>query len=174
MILLDTNILLRYVSRTDPSCLTVRSIIRSLVNSGETLCVVPQNLYEFWAVATRPINVNGLGLSIAGTDQEISDFLTAYKFLGDVPQLFVEWRSLVRAYNCQGKASYDARLVAAMRTHGVNRILPYFQYQRFRTLSWAFHSRSCGTRRAGAARYHAVTINDLDGRASRGRQDQSK
>ena len=55
MILLDTNILLRYAWAADPAVATVDTVINTLHASGEGLCVVPQNVYEFWATATRPI-----------------------------------------------------------------------------------------------------------------------
>jgi predicted nucleic acid-binding protein len=90
VILLDTNILLRYVSRTDPSHRLVRSIVRGLLSSGDILCVVPQNIYEFWAVATRPLSVNGLGLSVAETDTEFADIVATFRFLPDLPGLFAE------------------------------------------------------------------------------------
>ena len=64
MILLDTNILLRNARVTDPDFATVDTAINKLHADGEILCVVPQNIYEFWAVATRPAVANGLGLSI--------------------------------------------------------------------------------------------------------------
>ena len=53
MILLDTNILLRYARTTDPDFATVDSAVNTLRAKGEVLCVVPQNIYEFWATATR-------------------------------------------------------------------------------------------------------------------------
>lgn len=53
MVLLDTNILLRYTSAADPAYVTVDKAINTLHASGEVLCVVPQNLYEFWATAER-------------------------------------------------------------------------------------------------------------------------
>jgi hypothetical protein len=36
--------------------------IATLRASSETLCVAPQNLVEFWAVATRLTERNGLGM----------------------------------------------------------------------------------------------------------------
>jgi predicted nucleic acid-binding protein len=33
------------------------------------------------------------------------------------------WEALVVAHACHGRVSYDARLVAAMRTHGITRLL---------------------------------------------------
>ena len=32
---------------------------------GHTLCLVPQNLYEFWVVCTRPLANNGYKLPLA-------------------------------------------------------------------------------------------------------------
>jgi hypothetical protein len=45
LILLDTNILLRYARVADPAFATVDTAINTLHTSGETLCIVPQNVY---------------------------------------------------------------------------------------------------------------------------------
>jgi hypothetical protein len=54
LILLDTNIVLRYARTADLDFATVEVSVNTLHTNGEVLCVVPQNVYEFWAVATRP------------------------------------------------------------------------------------------------------------------------
>lgn len=54
MILLDTNVLTRMARSGDPQSGAARAAIGTLLARGERLIVVPQNLYEFWAVATRP------------------------------------------------------------------------------------------------------------------------
>ena len=54
MILLDTNLLTRITRSHDPQSAVARAAIQTLLRRGERLIVVPQNLYEFWAVATRP------------------------------------------------------------------------------------------------------------------------
>ena len=46
-----------------------------------------------------------------------------FRFLPDLPTLFAEWEGLVVTHACHGRASFDARLVAAMRTHGIARLL---------------------------------------------------
>jgi predicted nucleic acid-binding protein len=48
-----------------------------------------------------------------------------FPLLPDQPTLLAEWKSLVVTYQCQGKVSHDARLVAAMRTHGLTDILTF-------------------------------------------------
>src|SRR5438309_6741248 len=57
MILLDTNLLTRITRSSDPQSGVARAAIQALFGRGERLIVVPQNLYEFWAVATRPPGV---------------------------------------------------------------------------------------------------------------------
>jgi len=53
MILLDTNLLGRMTDSTDPRCAASRRAVHVLLARRERLIIVPQNLYEFWAVATR-------------------------------------------------------------------------------------------------------------------------
>jgi hypothetical protein len=62
--LVDSNILLRLVQKNSPMHPDARKAIFMLRKEGALLCIIPQNLIEFWAVATRPISSNGLGLSI--------------------------------------------------------------------------------------------------------------
>jgi len=52
--LCDSNILLRLVRRSDPMHSDSQTAYRTLRQRGEVLCIIPQNLIEFWAVATRP------------------------------------------------------------------------------------------------------------------------
>ncbi len=125
MILLDTNILLRYVNPAGPAHHTVKGAIASLEASGETLGIVPQTVYEFWVAATRPVAVNGLGLSVPEVQTEVARLKKLFTLLPDQPGLFAEWEGLVVTHDCKGKVAHDARLVAAMRTHGVTRILTF-------------------------------------------------
>ncbi len=123
MILLDTNILGRIAQPTDPMIPVVKAAIDSLRATGEEICIVPQNLYEFWALATRPPKANGLGLSIVDTQSEIARFKLMFRLLPDHPALLTEWEALVGTYACHGKVSFDARLVAAMHALGIPAIL---------------------------------------------------
>jgi predicted nucleic acid-binding protein len=125
LILLDTNILLRYARTTDPDFATVDTAVNTLHANGEVLCVVPQNVYEFWAVATRPVAANGLGLSVPECQVEVARIKRLFVLLPDLPRLFAEWEALVGTHACHGRVSYDARLVAAMRTYGMTRLLTF-------------------------------------------------
>lgn len=57
---LDTNILTRAAQPNHPLHSDTLNSLERLRRQGEDLIVVPQNLYEFWVVATRPIAANGL------------------------------------------------------------------------------------------------------------------
>jgi predicted nucleic acid-binding protein len=68
-VLADTNILVRAVERRHPLLRNARLAVLALVRNGEELRVTPQNIAEFWNDCTRPVNLNGLGNSITGTDR---------------------------------------------------------------------------------------------------------
>ncbi len=61
--LLDTNILTRSSQEDHPQFPVASRAVELLIARGERVCIVPQNLYEFWAVATRPAEYNGLGMT---------------------------------------------------------------------------------------------------------------
>ena len=53
-VLIDTNILVRGIHRKDPQHVVAIKAIRTLQNTGDTVCVVPQNLYELWCGQSQP------------------------------------------------------------------------------------------------------------------------
>lgn len=124
-VLLDTNILTRLAQASHPLHSTAASAVHNLGSIGRTLCIVPQNLYEFWAVATRPIRDNGLGLTVSEASAELDRIKRAFILLRDPPSLPDEWEELVVRFDCKGKPSHDARLVAAMLLHGFDELLTF-------------------------------------------------
>ena len=124
-ILLDTNILLRRVQPSHPShALTVDSVAR-LLAAGEAVHFTLQNIAEFWNVATRPAQHNGLGFSASVTLAEVEKIEAAFELLPDTPALYAEWKSLVIRHGVIGVKVHDARLVAAINVHGVHRLLTF-------------------------------------------------
>ena len=123
-ILLDTNILLRLTQPHHPGSRVAAQALRSLRANGEVLHITQQNLVEFWAVATRPIAVNGLGLSADEAATELEALKQFFYLLPEVP-IHDAWERLVRSYSVSGKSSHDARLVAAMLVHGIESILTF-------------------------------------------------
>jgi predicted nucleic acid-binding protein len=92
---------------------------------GDALYLVPQILYEFWAVATRPAAVNGLGLPVAVVAAEMARFQSFFPLSFDTPAVFSEWERLVTTHQVVGKNAHDARLVAAMTVHGITHLLTF-------------------------------------------------
>jgi hypothetical protein len=68
---LDTNVLLRLANPLDPDHPLVQGYVDRCLDSGAELRILPQNLYDFWVVATRPVANNGLGLSTDECDQDL-------------------------------------------------------------------------------------------------------
>ena len=86
---------------------------------------MPQNLFEFWVVATRPANVNGLGLSVEEATQEMALLKQLFAIKASNPSILTVWEDLVIKYQVKGKQGHDARLVAAMITHEISHILTF-------------------------------------------------
>jgi predicted nucleic acid-binding protein len=64
-ILVDTNVVVGFVARGQPRHAPATSAVNRLLADDHELFLVPQVCYEFWVVATRPQDDNGLGLSHA-------------------------------------------------------------------------------------------------------------
>ncbi|MCS6859945.1 MAG: hypothetical protein NZT92_06460 [Abditibacteriales bacterium] len=69
---IDTNILLRSIQPAHPMFEQATRAVETLLNRGEEVCVLPQNIRGFWNVCTRPADRNGLGLTPEQTDAEVT------------------------------------------------------------------------------------------------------
>jgi len=92
MILLDTNLLARINNSGHPHCAVARRAVTVLRGRGEQLVIVPQTLYEFWAVATRkagasPAGQNGLGMTTNQASQWLRYFQRRFTLLPDRAEL---------------------------------------------------------------------------------------
>lgn len=123
--LIDSNILIRWVQPSDPDYRIVESALEALAKQGAILCYTSQNVAEFWNACTRPADRNGYGLSPQQTDQRARLFESRLRLLADNLAVHQEWRRLIVMHNVSGVRVHDARLVAAMRMHGVKRILTF-------------------------------------------------
>ncbi len=123
--LTDTNFLLRFSYRTDLRHRIVRLAARKLRADGHQLQAVSQNFAEFWNASTRPIDRNGFGLTPLEADQHLRRIEQLFPLLPDSPAVYSEWRQLIVNYGVSGVQVYDARLVAAMISHGVTYILTF-------------------------------------------------
>lgn len=124
-VLLDTNVLCRLVEIVHVQHAVATAATRKLSEAGNTLCLVPQVLYEYWVVVTRPLAQNGLGMTPCAANSAIDQWLKKLRLFQDERAVFEPWRQLVRKYGVTGKSAHDARLVAAMVRHNVNRMVTF-------------------------------------------------
>lgn len=123
--LLDTNILLRLAEASHPQHSVAVSTTESLARGGDILYVLPQNIIEFWGVATRPSDKNGLGMTASQVEGEVLRIKNLFRLLPDSLAIYSEWEKLVIRYGVLGKQVHDARIVAAMLVHGLTHILTF-------------------------------------------------
>jgi len=123
--LLDTNVVLRLTDLESPQNTLVTEAIATLLEQQNVCVLVSQILIELWVVATRPVEVNGLGWSISKTTDEMAQLLDEFPLLDERAEIFVIWQQLVATQRIAGKRAHDARIAAAMLTHGVTQLLTF-------------------------------------------------
>jgi len=124
-VLVDTNILLRSAQPTHPLSSQATSAVSKLLRQEDAVFFCAQNIAEFWNVATRPAEVNGLGLSHEEALQEVASIESLLTLLPDIPAIYPVWKRLVQDHRVQGVKVYDARLVAVMSVYLIDTILTF-------------------------------------------------
>src|ERR1700676_507894 len=123
--LVDSNVLLRWVTSDHSDYPVTVSAMDALLRQDAVLCYTSQNVAEFWNTCTRPVDRNGYGLSPQDADHTARSFEERLRLLPDRLAVHEEWRRLLVAHGVSGVQVHDARLVAAMRVHGLKRILTF-------------------------------------------------
>lgn len=123
--LVDTSILVRLLQTQHVLYELTDHALECLLEEGRDLSIVPQNLVELWVVATRPVAQNGLGLTPAQAADELNRIKDMFELLQETCDIYPAWEALVCQHEVSGKPAHDARLVAAMRVHGLTAILTF-------------------------------------------------
>jgi predicted nucleic acid-binding protein len=124
-VLVDTNILLRSAQPNHPLSAQATHAVSKLIRQQDAVFFCSQNIAEFWNVATRPAEMNGLGLSHEEVLQEVSSIEKMLTLLPDVPAIYAAWKQIVTDHRVQGVKVYDARLVAIMNVYAVESVLTF-------------------------------------------------
>jgi predicted nucleic acid-binding protein len=125
-VLIDTNLIIRLSNPSpEPSSEVAQQSIDLLRKQGFDLTLVPQVIYEFWAVATRPLSANGLGMVQQEAKESIVNFTDLFSIDRDERGIYQHWMALIDKYDISGKTTHDARLVAAMVRHRIDRLLTF-------------------------------------------------
>jgi predicted nucleic acid-binding protein len=124
-VLLDTNIIIRAAQPSLPVWAEIDKSLSLLVAHQATLCLVPQTLYEFWVVATRPSAQNGFGLDPVEARTLLDATREHFTLLRDEQGILEAWLNLVTRHGVSGKAAHDARIVAAMQCHAITTLVTF-------------------------------------------------
>lgn len=124
-VLVDTNVLARVAHKNHPHTPVASAALQYLWSGGHELRIVPQVLYEYWSVATRPAGENGLGFTAEVADADVSNFKRVFAVLRDERGVLEPWQAIVLRGRVLGKQSHDARMVAAMQRHGLTHLLTF-------------------------------------------------
>jgi predicted nucleic acid-binding protein len=132
-VLVDTNILLRSAQPNHPLCSQATHAVSKLIRQQDAVFFCAQNIAEFWNVATRPADRNGLGLSPEEVQQEVSNIEKTLTPLPDVPAIYGAWKQIVAAHKVEGVRVYDARLAAIMSVYSIESVLTFnsLDFERF-------------------------------------------
>jgi predicted nucleic acid-binding protein len=123
--LIDTNILLRNWQSNHSMHRLAADALSRLIEQEEHLVIVPQNISELWNVCTRPLENNGLGLTVEETITAIEELEQVFHLYLDIPELYFQWKELVVRYSVCGAKVHDAKLVAACLVHNLTHILTF-------------------------------------------------
>lgn len=123
--LVDTSLLARLANKSDAQHSVAVAAVLELHRLGEVLHITPQVHVEFRNVATRPINLNGLGLPTSDTEAQAVAFEALFPLLVETPDIYPEWKAIVETLGIVGKQVHDARLVAVCHAHGVTHLLTF-------------------------------------------------
>jgi len=110
--LVETPLLLRLANTRDAQFKVAESAVERLRGRGEPLYIAPQNLIEFRNGATRPAEINGLGMTVAEAEAKAELYEAIFTLLPETPDIYPAWKALVKAAGVTGKQVHDARLVA--------------------------------------------------------------
>jgi hypothetical protein len=120
---LDTNIQLRLVHASAPEHRTCQEAVRYLDELGCKLAITSQIAVEFWVVATRPIEVNGLGWTPSVARTKLNEILAQVRVLAEPAEVVGIWLDLVTSCSISGKRAHDVRIAASMRASSVRHLL---------------------------------------------------
>lgn len=123
---IDSNVLVRVLNPSDVLHEDVRVALSILNGRGFDFRITFQIVAEFWSVCTRPTTSrDGLGLTIERVDERLSRLLKRWPVLDEKSEAFPAWRELVESTRSLGRQVHDARIAAAMKSHGIERLVSF-------------------------------------------------
>lgn len=104
-VLVDTNILLRSAQPNHPLSSQATHAVSKLIRRNDAVFFCPQTIAEFWNVATRPADRNGLGLSPDEALEDVGSIEKLLTLLPDVPAIYGELEANRSGLQSEGRQS---------------------------------------------------------------------
>ena len=120
LVVVDTNVLL---AATDRSRVAHSDATEFLNDDERRLAMTPQIVREYLAVATRPVDVNGFGLSAEDAVANVLQFLDDMEVLSEDAGTVRRLVELVADDVAAGKQVHDANIVAVALAHDARTIV---------------------------------------------------
>ncbi len=125
MILVDTDIWLRMQEIDTESAMACFEALNRAKEQGDGPAICAQIVVEYCAVASRPIEANGLGKTWPAVQESLKEMFKASVLLPEPEDVAGRWQELARKYRPIGKRCHDLRLAAVASANGVRRILTF-------------------------------------------------
>lgn len=122
-VLVDTNVLLTATTPERPLHERAMAVLNGWPNRGVPILTSGQILREYLVVATRPIEVNGLGLAPAAALENVEAIAARLRYLDETEAVSERLLSIMGEVPCSGKQIHDANLVALALTHRAKRLV---------------------------------------------------
>lgn len=121
--MLDTNVLLAATDEGRAQHDQALGIVNDWPGRGTTLYTSGQIMREYLAVATRPAERNGLGMTLADALANVRAFRARTRLLAEDGKVADRLLTLLDDVSCRGKQIHDANVVATMLVHGIDTIV---------------------------------------------------
>jgi toxin-antitoxin system PIN domain toxin len=123
---IDTNILVYSIDEVSPFHSSARSLVEQAREPAAGLCVTPQVLAEFFAVATNARRVESPCTSAEAIEAIVRFLALPGMALLPVPSNVVErWCALAKMRSVTGRSIFDLQLAATILGNGVTRLYTF-------------------------------------------------
>ena len=119
----DTNVLLTATDDSRQLHSEAMQLLADSTSQSLRLAASGQVVREYLVVATRPIEVNGLGLSIQDAEANVNELLRCIKLYDETEEVSRHLRQLAITHSLRGKRLHDANIIATMAVHGISTLL---------------------------------------------------
>ena len=119
VVFVDTNVLLTATDASRAEHGDATRLLNEAGRHGLHLAVSGQIFREYLVVATRPLDANGLGLSVGDAIANVNEFLRRTHSYDETEEVARRLRQLALTYGVRGKRLHDANIVATMTVYGI-------------------------------------------------------